>query len=173
MAALPVPPSSRLNCRGCYGMLPRCPTSGLNCSSPQPAGAPAESSCGAIKVNLLAQGHTGGGVWLERGDLHPITDHCEIWHFWRTTLILGLPMGLPEDFVATSSQFNFSLCPILPPPLPSLPTGLILGICPKKLSRQKYQPYLWFHFLWFQLLTVNRGPKILNGKFPKETIHKF
>ena len=34
-------------------------------------------------------------------------------------------------------------------------------------------PYFWFCFPQFQLPLVNQGRIILNGKFQKETIHKF
>lgn len=47
----------------------------------------------------------------------------------------------------------------------------------KSQSRGKYRrpshPYLQFCFQWFQLSVVNCSPKMLNGKFQEETIHKF
>lgn len=38
-----------------------------------------------------------------------------------------------------------------------------------RLVQVQYSP----PYLWFQLLTVNLGPKISYGKLQKETIHKF
>lgn len=143
MATLPVPSlfqtkSFLTSYRGCYGMPLRCPLSGLTCSSGT-ARTPVGSPCWAIKVSLLAQGHTLRWGWGRR-NLHLITGQCEVWRF-EETLLKGHPdvKSSLEGWLGTllqphpSSASSF-LCPVLPWSLPSVPAGLILRACPRTRS---------------------------------------
>lgn len=55
----------------------------------------------------------------------------------------------------------------------SLSTHVLHPAVPFRWFITAIPPCPRFRFLWFQIPAVNLGPKIVNGKFPKQIIHKF